>query len=142
MVVGDDKQISPDYVGINHEDVNQLRRRHLEELPHSDAYGVNHSFFDLAEIRYQGRIRLREHFRCMPEIIQFSNNLCYSAEPLVPLKQYGESRLAPVVSAVHIADGYLKGSGRRSVNVNLPEAKAVVQTILECVLTSITSGKA
>lgn len=128
VVVGDDKQISPTYAGINHEDVNQLRARHLMDLPHSDAYGVQQSFFDLAEIRYQGRIRLREHFRCMPEIIQFSNNLCYASEPLIPLRQYGGSRLSPVISARHVREGYLKGIGQ-SVS-NPPEAQALVAEIL------------
>jgi len=128
VVVGDDKQISPTYAGINHEDVNQIRARHIADLPHSDSYGVHQSFFDLAEIRYQGRIRLREHFRCMPEIIQFSNTLCYASEPLIPLRQYGESRLSPVVSARHVPSGYLKGTGQ-SVS-NPPEAQAIVDEIL------------
>jgi very-short-patch-repair endonuclease len=128
VVVGDDKQISPTYAGINHEDVDQLRARHLADLPHSDAYGVQQSFFDLTEIRYQGRIRLREHFRCMPEIIQFSNNLCYPSEPLIPLRQYGGSRLSPVVSARHVPDGYMKGSGQTWSNP--PEAQAIVEEIL------------
>jgi len=34
------------------------------------------AFFDDAAIRYGSRIVLSEHFRCMPEIIRFSNNLC------------------------------------------------------------------
>ena len=59
VVVGDDKQISPTYAGIDHEDVNQLRARHIADLPHSDAYGVNQSFFDLAEIRYQAAFASR-----------------------------------------------------------------------------------
>lgn len=128
VVVGDDKQISPTYAGINHEDVNQIRARHIDDLPHSDSYGVHASFFDLAEIRYQGRIRLREHFRCMPEIIQFSNKLCYASEPLIPLRQYGESRLSPVVSARPVRDGYLTGIGQSTSNP--PEADAIVDEIL------------
>ena len=128
VVVGDDKQISPTYAGVNHEDVNHLRARHLSDIPHSDAYGVHQSFFDLAEIRYQGRIRLREHFRCMPEIIQFSNNLCYASEPLIPLRQYGSSRLSPVVSARHVSDGYIKGTGQSVCNP--PEAQAVVDEVV------------
>lgn len=128
VVVGDDKQISPTYAGINHEDVNQLRARHIAHLPHADAYGVNQSFFDLAEIRYQGRIRLREHFRCMPEIIQFSNSLCYASEPLIPLRQYGGSRLSPTVSARQVSDGYVKGVGQRVSNP--AEAHAIVEEIV------------
>jgi len=129
IVVGDDKQIAPDNVGVNRENVNQIRERHIRGLPHSDQYGVENSFFDLAEIRYQGRIRLREHFRCMPEIIQFSNNLSYRAEPLTPLRQYGSSRLQPVVSNRHVVDGYRKGKSGRVTNP--PEAEAIVQAIVD-----------
>ncbi len=127
VVVGDDKQIQPTYAGVNFADVNQLRERYISGLPHADAYGVNQSFFDLAEIRYSGRIRLREHFRCMPEIIQFSNNLAYQGEPLVPLRQYGVGRLEPTVLTRHVSDGYLRGIGARQVNP--PEADAIVEEI-------------
>jgi very-short-patch-repair endonuclease len=139
VVVGDDKQISPTYVGINYEDVNHLRARYLAKVPHANAYGVHQSSFDLAEIRYQGRIRLREHFRCMPEIIQFSNNLCYASEPLIPLRQYGGSRLSPVVSVRHVPEGYLKGSGQ-SVS-NPPEAQAIVREILRMHADELYKGK-
>ena len=127
VVVGDDKQIQPTYAGVNFADVNQLRERYISALPHADAYGVNQSFFDLAEIRYSGRIRLREHFRCMPEIIQFSNNLAYQGEPLVPLRQYGAGRLEPTVLTRHVSDGYLTGNRPRQVNP--PEADAIVEEI-------------
>ena len=128
VVVGDDKQIHPTYAGVNFEDVNQLRERHIAGLPHSDSYGVHQSFFDLAEIRYQNRIRLREHFRCMPEIIQFSNNLSYASEPLIPLRQYGAGRLEPTITTRHVPDGYQKGTGARLVNP--PEAEAIVKGIV------------
>lgn len=130
VVVGDDKQISPDFVGITREDVELLRQRHLCDIPHSDALGVDNSFFDQAAIRFGGRIRLREHFRCMPEIIQFSNNLCYRSEPLVPLRQYGVGRLAPVVTTKHVPAGYMKGHSPRVVNP--PEAEAIVAQVKKC----------
>ncbi|MBI4589117.1 MAG: ATP-binding protein [Candidatus Rokubacteria bacterium] len=129
VVVGDDKQISPEFVGLDRQDVELLRQRHLTDIPHDDALGVDNSFFDQAEIRFGGRIRLREHFRCMPEIIQFSNNLCYRSEPLVPLRQYGRSRLPPVV--VHLVpDGY--ETGRTPKLVNRPEAEAIAVRIEAC----------
>ena len=129
VVVGDDQQISPESVGLDRDAVNSLRERHIKDLPHEDALGVDNSFFEQAEIRFSGRIRLREHFRCMPEIIQFSNALCYQAEPLIPLRQYGAGRLTPVVTR-HIADGYVKGSHQRVVNE--PEANAIVNQIVQC----------
>ncbi len=130
VVVGDDKQISPDFVGITREDVELLRKRYLVDIPHSDALGIDNSFFDQAAIRLGGRIRLREHFRCMPEIIQFSNTLCYRSEPLIPLRQYGDGRLAPVVATKHVPHGYMKGHSPRVVNP--PEAEAIVVQIKQC----------
>ena len=76
MVVGDDKQISPEFVGISREEVDALRTRHVRDLPFQDALGLDNSFFDQAVIRFGGRIRLlRILSGVMPEIIQFSNNL-------------------------------------------------------------------
>lgn len=139
VVVGDDKQISPESVGIRRQDVELLRQRYIPDIPHSDDLNVDNSFFDQAEIRYGGRIRLREHFRCMPEIIQFSNNLCYRSEPLIPLKQYGSDRLAPVIATRHVQDGYLKGE--RSNIINPPEAQAIVDQIKKCCEDPTYNGK-
>ncbi|MCL5746182.1 MAG: AAA domain-containing protein, partial [Acidobacteria bacterium] len=138
VVVGDDQQISPESVGLDRGAVDSLRQRYIKDLPHWDALGVDNSFFDQAQIRFAGRIRLREHFRCMPEIIQFSNNLCYQAEPLVPLRQYGTERVVPVVTR-HVADGYAKGTGDRVVN--RPEAEAIVEQIVKCLADPAYEGK-
>jgi very-short-patch-repair endonuclease len=139
VVVGDDKQISPEFVGITREDVELLRQRYISDIPHSDAIGVDTSFFTQAEIRYGGRIRLREHFRCMPEIIQFSNNLCYRSEPLIPLRQYGAGRLTPVIVTRPVPDGYQQGHSPRVVNQ--PEAQAIVDQIKKCCEDLIYDGK-
>jgi very-short-patch-repair endonuclease len=139
VVVGDDKQISPEFVGITREDVELLRQRHIADIPHSDALGVDSSFFDQAEIRYGGRIRLREHFRCMPEIIQFSNNLCYRSEPLTPLRQYGTGRITPVIVTRHVPEGYQEGHSPRVINQ--PEAHAIVDQIKKSCEDSIYDGK-
>ena len=139
IVVGDDKQISPDSVGLDRDEVELLRKKHIEDLPHSDVLGVDNSFFDQAEVRYGGRLRLREHFRCMPEIIQFSNNLCYKGEPLVPLRQYGSARLSPVLQAIYVQTGFQKGRSPRVVNE--PEAEAIVKKISACCKDTAYDGK-
>ncbi|MBN9397126.1 MAG: AAA family ATPase [Candidatus Melainabacteria bacterium] len=127
IVVGDDKQISPDAVGLDRAAVDALRREYLTDIPHSDAIGIEHSFFDQAKIRYKGTIRLKEHFRCMPEIIQFSNNLCYSSEPLIPLRQYGGDRLNPVVRTEYLPNAYI--TGQRTTLVNVTEAEAILEEV-------------
>jgi len=127
VVVGDDKQISPDVVGLDRSSVDALREQFLKGIPHSDAIGVDHSFFDQAKIRYRGKIRLKEHFRCMPEIIQFSNNLCYSSDPLIPLRQFGGGRLTPVVNTVYSPNGYWDETSNRPLNI--PEAESILNEI-------------
>jgi len=139
VVVGDDQQISPESVGLDRGSVDALRQRYIKDLPHWDALGVDNSFFDQAQIRFAGRIRLREHFRCMPEIIQFSNSLCYQGEPLVPLRQYGSHRLTPVLTR-HLQDGYAKGTGDRVIYQ--PEAEAIAGLVSSAYARAIKWGLA
>jgi len=129
VVVGDDKQISPDFVGVNREDVIRLRKQHIPDLPHNETFSADYSFFEDAEIRFGGRIRLREHFRCMPEIIQFSNNHYYLDDPLIPVRQFAGDRLEPV-KVTYIKEGYREGEGRRIVNP--PESTAIAEEIANC----------
>lgn len=138
IVVGDDKQISPES-WIERDSVQLLRDKWIPDVPHQSNIGVDDSFFDLAQIRFSGRIRLREHFRCMPEIIQFSNNLCYQSEPLIPLKQFGASRLTPVLKRTHLPNGYQQGSSGKVCNP--PEADSIVAAISEIVKNPTYTGK-
>ncbi len=61
-------------------------------------------------------------------IIRFSNDLCYSDTPLIPLRQYGLDRLTPL-EHFFVDGGYREGKGQRVVNP--PEAKAIVDKIVE-----------
>ena len=129
VVVGDDKQISPLSIGTSLQEVDWLREQYIKDIPHKDALGPTSSFFDLAGILFSGRIVLREHFRCMPEIIGFSNSQFYSATPLIPLRQYPPKCLEPV-KTYHVANGYRDGGTKAPRN--LPEADAIVAKIKEC----------
>jgi very-short-patch-repair endonuclease len=129
LVVGDDKQISPEAVGINREQVQQLMRNFLFDFSHADSFDVESSLFDHGRIRFSNRISLREHFRCMPEIIRFSNDLCYRTDPLIPLRQYPPDRLEPL-KAMAVQNGYREGAGNRVIN--RPEADALIEIIEKC----------
>jgi len=65
----------------------------------------------------------------MPEIIRFSNDLCYTSDPLIPLRQYPPDRLEPL-KAVHVQNGFREGSMQRVIN--RPEAEALVGKMVEC----------
>ncbi|MCE7082621.1 AAA domain-containing protein [Streptomyces sp. ST2-7A] len=132
VVVGDGKQVSPSNVGLRHEEHFRFRDRLLGGLPAGirSLFGPDTSFFDLAETLAAGRgtLMLREHFRCMPEIIGFSNELCYGGQ-LLPMRQYGSDRLPPV-RTVHVAEGMVGGTNTRLVN--LPEVEALIDALVAC----------
>ena len=127
LIVGDDKQISPDAVGLPRDSVHRLMEEFLYDFDFKSSFDIESSLFDHGKLRYgTRRITLREHFRCMPEIIRFSNDLCYSDTPLIPLRQYGPSRLTPL-EHVFLSGGYREGSNNRTIN--RPEAEAIVERI-------------
>lgn len=125
IVVGDDKQIGPEAVGVDRDAVFRLIKKHLAEVPHSESFQPEKSLFDFAELWFGNRVVLREHFRCMPEIIRFSSDLCYRDKPLIPLRQYPPDRLRPLVAR--------RVAGTRNGDRNTAEAEAVVDAISTCI---------
>jgi superfamily I DNA and/or RNA helicase len=140
VVVGDDQQISPYGVGIADEAIAGLQHHYLDGVPHHHALSAQSSLYGNAKIRFGQNIVLREHFRCMPEIIQFSNDLCYASNgtPLDPLRSYPANRLKPLVVR-RVPDGYRKGSSQNALNE--PEADALVAQIIACIDDPRYSGR-
>ncbi|MEU5488829.1 AAA domain-containing protein [Streptomyces sp. NPDC020196] len=132
VVVGDSKQVSPSNVGLKQDEYFHLRDRLLTGLEADvrSLFGPESSFFDLTEALSAGRgtLMLKEHFRCMPEIISFSNELCYNGR-LQPLRQYGADRLPPV-RTVYVENGEAVGANSRLTNI--AEAEALVAEIVRC----------
>jgi len=129
LVVGDDKQISPESVGVNLATVHSLMHDYLADFAYADSFHPETSLFDHGRIRFGNRITLQEHFRCVPEIIRFSNDLCYTDAPLIPLRQYPPERLEPL-KLVHVPNGYRQGEGQRVINV--PEADKLAEVVESC----------
>ncbi|WP_434581796.1 AAA domain-containing protein [Carbonactinospora thermoautotrophica] len=137
VVVGDDQQISPEEVGLEQEQVYQLRDRYLAGVPTKTMFAPRTSLFDVAERLAGSRIMLREHFRCMPEIIGFSNGLCYDGK-LLPLRQYGADRLPPV-RTTFVPGAFVSGSSSNAINET--EAEALVEQVVECCADPAYAGK-
>ncbi len=129
IVVGDDEQISPEEGFVDVAGVRQLIAKHIPDIPIAESLLPGTSLFDQADIRFGTRTTLQEHFRCMPEIIRFSNELSYPNTPLKPLRQYPTDRLTPLV-ARFITDGYREGTSERVINRS--EAAVVARTLIEC----------
>jgi very-short-patch-repair endonuclease len=132
VVVGDDQQISPYGVGIADQSIADLQHHFLDGIPFRSAFSAQSSLYGNAKIRFGQSVVLREHFRCMPEIIQFSNDLSYAnnGTPLDPLRTYPANRLRPIVVR-HVRDGYRSGSSENATNE--PEADAILAQVKACI---------
>ncbi|WP_378955259.1 AAA domain-containing protein [Pelosinus sp. sgz500959] len=127
IVVGDDRQISPEAVGKDQGEVNELIDRYLLDVPQRERFTLQDSLYDTALRIFPGQqIMLKEHFRSVPEIIQFSNEEFYGGI-IEPLRVPTSDRLMPPIATVRV-DGY-RDEG--SVAVNQPEALALVTKIIE-----------
>ena len=131
IVVGDNEQISPEMPGVLDNDVELLKRKYLKDIKFSDHIGREYSYYDYCDICFTSQVQLREHFRCMPEIIQFSNVLSYSGKPLVPMRQYGSTRLQPLKHTY--IEGAISKIGSAKAPQNDREAETIVETLLDCV---------
>ena len=139
IVVGDREQIRPENPGIREEDVEILKKKWLNGIKFSDHIGRDYSYYDYCEILIESHVQLREHFRCMPEIIQFSNQISYTGIPLIPLRQYGNSRLLPL-KRTFVNNAVSKiGSGRHPQNEK--EAQEIANQIKKCIQDPAYKGK-
>lgn len=133
VVIGDDKQVSPTAVGVNQQQLRDLAGQYLAHDRYRDSWqDPKRSLFDEAKMRYGGLSTLTEHWRCVPEIIGFSNRVAYEPDNirLVPVRQYGIDRLDPI-KAVHLPSGYTRGATHR---LNQVEADAIVEQIEKCIV--------
>lgn len=121
LVVGDDEQVNPLAVGQGQEGVSALISQHLDGIPNSHLYDGKLSIYDLAGQCFGGTIRLREHFRCVPSIIDFSSRLSYNGE-IRPMRSASTAPLPHVIEYVVQASP----TRVRVNNTNEAEARTVV----------------
>ncbi len=129
IIVGDDKQVSPLAIGIEKDNVSQLVDRFLkDEISGYNLYGAETSIYDLASVAAFPRIMLKEHFRCVPDIIGYSNTYYYDSE-IRPLRSSSSTIIKP--SLVSYA---VKGTrvGRSPNVTNEAEAMAICALIRSC----------
>lgn len=78
IIVGDDKQISPISVGITIDSLKALQNKYLTNIGLGVGFDMDMSIYDLAQnVCGSKKVVLKEHFRCLPEIIDFSNKYFY-----------------------------------------------------------------
>ncbi|WP_338890502.1 AAA domain-containing protein [Rhodococcus sovatensis] len=132
IVVGDDKQCAPASIqNYTLESVIERLDYFLPDVPVTTRMTLTprSSLFSMLRTRFGDAVRLREHYRSMPEIIQWSSTQFYNEQPLVPVRQFGADRLAPLRSTF-VEDASTSGSSTRLSNA--AEANALVDQLALC----------
>ena len=125
LVVGDDKQVSPDAGFIEAVRIQELKDRFLSDQPFADNLTPEKSLYDLASSVYAANnVMLKEHFRCVPPIIAYSNHTFYQGS-IQPLRLPRSSeRIDPPLVDIFVSDGR-----RGAKDVNQQEALAIADEI-------------
>ena len=127
MIVGDGRQVSPTESFTAEAQIETLQAS-LPDSPFRECFLPGHSFFDLCSQAYPiGRVVLTEHFRCSPEIIQFSNETYYQGR-LQPLRLPTSSE----AMSPSLVDIYVR-NGRKIGKTNEAEADRIVAMIRDLV---------
>ena len=82
--------------------MHKLIDEHLQGIPNHVQFDGQFSIYDLALTSFEP-VCLREHFRCVSPIIQFSNHLSYHGK-ITPLRDASEVRLQPHTVAYRAPD--------------------------------------
>ena len=136
IIVGDDKQVSPMAVGVDADKMSALQQMYIQgKIPNAHLYDAKTSIYDIARTTFQP-LMLREHFRCVPRIIGFSNRLSYDGR-IKPLREAGSSALTPAVVRFRVPDGHRED--RRKVNP--AESETITALMLGCMAQPEYAGK-
>ncbi len=126
LIVGDDKQVSPDGVGLEEEKIRSLMCRFLgtQVETYRPQMSPERSIYDLFKVVFsRSAVMLKEHFRCVGPIIEYSKREFYNHE-LRPLRlPKASERLDPPLIDVVVQDGYRRG------DINLPEVRFIIDEI-------------
>lgn len=137
IVVGDDRQCTPGESRLGKlGPIFDRLKEHLGDIDESirNNFTSKSNLYGLLSAR-SGKnsvVRLREHFRCVPEIINWSSTQFYGdagVPGLVALRERKATDLKPL-QVVHVEDG--ETTGHNTTMRNLPEARRIVAQMAEC----------
>ena len=128
IIVGDDAQITPSSIGATIGNLNALCQKYNlpEYFPAMyHLFGPEYSVYDFAQQSNFMPIMLKEHFRCVPEIIGFSNSLSYGNQ-IKPLRDASNVKRKPAMVSYQVP------FGKEEHDINLSEAQQIVALIYGC----------
>ena len=116
IIVGDDKQISPTSSFTSVDDVEDLKNKYLKNNQWKEQLSKDTSIYDfIGMICNNSKVVLSEHFRCLREIIEFSNRYYYNGQ-INPLKvRSKENTIDKPIMTIYV-DGRVKKYGNQPYN--------------------------
>jgi len=124
LVVGDDKQVSPDGGFMSSVRIQELKDRFLSDQPYSAVLTPEKSLYDIASTVFAAqKVMLREHFRCVPPIIAYSNTFYDGFIQPLRIPKASE-RIDPPLVDIHVT-----GGTRGVKDDNKLEAQAIAEEI-------------
>lgn len=129
IIVGDDKQISPISVGISVDNLKILQDKYLANTNLGVGFDMDMSIYDLAQnVCGSKKVVLKEHFRCLPEIIEFSGKYFYGNQ-INCLKVRGkENTIKNPIEIYYLEDGKILVSGTNNI-LNKYEVDKIVEIL-------------
>lgn len=126
IVVGDDEQVSPMAVGADEGKIQALADSYIKnKIPNWHLFSLKDSLYDIVARCYKP-LMLREHFRCVPDIIGYSNMLSYDYH-IKPLREAGSTLVQPGVVPYRV-----KGKRDGKNKINEVEAHTIVALMMAC----------
>jgi len=134
IIVGDNEQVSPLAIGEKTEEMDRIIQEYLRDIPNHFLYSGRFSIYDLAQASGYQPVRLKEHFRCVPAIIQYSNILSYNGQ-IKALRDTSNVKTKPPIITYRVEDGICNNK------INEKEAEVIVSLILACLKHSEYNNK-
>lgn len=130
LVVGDDKQVSPEGGFISAEKIKLLRERFLADQAYAADLTPEKSLYDIASTVFAAqKVMLAEHFRCVHPIIAYSNRTFYK-DQIKPLRvPKASERIDPPLIDVYVTTGERgkKDANRQEAEFITAEIEAILR---------------
>ncbi len=130
LVVGDDKQVSPEGGFISAAKILSLRERFLTDQAYAQDLTPEKSLYDIASTVFAAqKVMLAEHFRCVHPIIAYSNRTFYK-DQIKPLRvPKASERIDPPLVDVYVPTGERgkKDANRQEAEFIATEIEAILR---------------
>lgn len=129
IIVGDDEQVSPSGIGTKLEKMENLNEMYIKDIiPNAHLYDMTTSLYDIAKTTFP-ILMLKEHFRCVPDIIGYCNRLSYNYQ-IKPLRDDSKVDIKPSIISYRV-DGKRKKVSNSAINEK--EALSIVALMKSCI---------